>query len=169
MVETHDAINWVLCCPLLNHTTTSPVRLGTSLGPWWVLVSILVGILVGNVTHRSGSPADMALWGSGCRFWGGGYLPWVPAIYPAQFLILLKYANYTLRCLSQLQWECRAWEWSLNQTRLFVSLLQPPLTLALFLMQFAPALSPSTWAPPLTEGCGLIPFVFGWNWGRIRE
>ena len=34
------------------------LRLGTSPGPQRVLMGILVGILMGNVTHRSGSPAD---------------------------------------------------------------------------------------------------------------
>ena len=33
------------------------LRLGTSPGLRWVLASILVGILVGNVTRGSGSPA----------------------------------------------------------------------------------------------------------------
>ena len=35
------------------------IGLGTSPGLQWVLVSILVGILVGNVTRGSGSPANM--------------------------------------------------------------------------------------------------------------
>jgi hypothetical protein len=34
------------------------IRHGTSPGQHRVLASILVGILVGNVTHGSGSPAD---------------------------------------------------------------------------------------------------------------
>jgi len=36
------------------------------------------GSIMGNVTHGSRSPADMALSGSGCGFCGGGYPPWVP-------------------------------------------------------------------------------------------
>jgi hypothetical protein len=73
------------------------IRLGMSPGQQWVLMSILVGTLMGNVTHRSRSPTDMALWGSVCGFCGSGYLPWVPAVYSPLFLILLKCTDYTFQ------------------------------------------------------------------------
>ena len=38
---------------------TQKLRLSTSPGLRWVLASILVGILVGNMTRGSGSPAKM--------------------------------------------------------------------------------------------------------------
>jgi len=49
------------------------IRLGTSPGPQQVLMGILVGILVGNVTHGSGSPANTGPRGSGCGFCVDGY------------------------------------------------------------------------------------------------
>jgi len=66
---------------IITCITVVDLGLGTSPGLWRVLVSILVGILMGNVTHGSGSPAKTDRWGSGCGFCGGGYPPWVPANY----------------------------------------------------------------------------------------
>ena len=58
-----------------------------SLGFPQVLMSIPVGILMGNVTHRSRSPVYMALRGSGCVFWGGGYSRRVPVSDPYSYPI----------------------------------------------------------------------------------
>jgi len=78
---------WFPNAEIVQLVLFSQLRLSTSPGLQRVLTSILVGILVGNVTHGSGSPAKTDRWGSGCRFCGGGYPPRVPAIYPLNFEI----------------------------------------------------------------------------------
>ena len=42
-----------------------------SLGLQWVLTSILMGILVGNMTHKSGSPADKNIIKMVMKMWTG--------------------------------------------------------------------------------------------------
>ena len=49
--------------------------LGTSPGHQRVLTGIPVGILVGHMTHGSGSPVATGRRGSGYGFYGGGYPP----------------------------------------------------------------------------------------------
>jgi hypothetical protein len=49
--------------------------LGTSPGHQRVLTGISVGILVGHMTHGSGSPVATGRRGSGYGFYGGGYPP----------------------------------------------------------------------------------------------
>ena len=51
------------------------VGLGTSPGHQQVLTGIPVGILVGHMTHGSGSPVATGRRGSGYGFYGGGYPP----------------------------------------------------------------------------------------------
>ena len=95
--------------------TEPQLRLGMSLGLPQVLASIPVGILVGNVICRSRSPVYTDLWGSGFVFWGGGYSPWVPAIYPlistftTEFSCSIKYtllSSYTSMLKYTLLSEC---------------------------------------------------------------
>ena len=49
------------------------LRLSTSPGLQWVLTGILVGILMGHMTHGSGSPVATGHRGSGYGFYSGGY------------------------------------------------------------------------------------------------
>ena len=49
--------------------------LGTSPGHQRVLTGIPVGILMGHMTHGSGSPVATGRRGSGYGFYGGGYPP----------------------------------------------------------------------------------------------
>jgi hypothetical protein len=58
-------------------------------------MGILVGILVGNMTHGSGSPADTDPRGSGCGFYGDRYPARVPAVHLPIFLFsLIKPTNH---------------------------------------------------------------------------
>ena len=102
------------------------LRLSMSPGLQWVLVSILVEILVGNVTHGSGSPTKTDHWGSRCGFCGGGYLLWVLAIYSPNFEIKTQVHKLKITInFDSWGWRAEYWDSLSQYSHMLFSTLNP--------------------------------------------